>query len=167
MSDEEAVEVDFDVEALQGEFKGKLIDAPKIPRPMPGPPQPIGHRITVVEHVSHQTQGEEATSAKRTFTRKVESDEQVYSRRCKVDEEWTPLDTGWNKTYSMLYITNDEKRGEGPELELKFSTDNSMCCWSIPAGEPFRGSPKLGPEAVVVIRSTKGIARYTINAYPE
>jgi hypothetical protein len=67
-------------------------------------------RIGVVESVYCQQPGDNPISAESRFSRWLNTDEQPYSRKIKVTEEWQPLDWGWLKKASMLVVVNEEGR---------------------------------------------------------
>lgn len=69
------------------------------------------NRITVVENVYHQvlSRNEQPTQyGPKPFVIELETDEQVYSRRLIITEEWSELDLGWIAKAKMFILWNDE-----------------------------------------------------------
>ena len=75
----------------------------------------VPDRLTVVERVYHQPGGEEAICELTRFTRLLSTNEQVYTRKGKVEQEWKPLDVGWfsESCCGLLLLSNLE--GEFPD----------------------------------------------------
>lgn len=67
-------------------------------------------RITVVEQVYFQQDGQQPVTAESRFGRQLASDEQPYVRRYRVGPEWRPLDCGWVADAAQLVLLNDEGR---------------------------------------------------------
>jgi hypothetical protein len=87
------------------------------------PPSPVG-RLAVVATVYHVPQDDEPVSVQYQFDRSVRSDEQTYTRRVKIGEQWTPLDHGWVEQAGMVVVSNDEGRflKANPTIEEKAET---------------------------------------------
>ena len=64
-------------------------------------------RLTVVEHVYHQIQGDAPTSIEAKYSTPLESDEQVYTRQTIATETPEQLDIGWIKDWQLLIIENN------------------------------------------------------------
>lgn len=141
----------------------------------------IPDRLTVVENVYHQTQGEDPFHISTTFERKLQTQEQPYSRTTSVGEEWEQLDCGWlGDNVGMLIIANnegkfariptEEEREEVAKRVLiigyRYRDLDSPACdaWEIPPGESFRGSPTNSKS--LYIKSLSGRTKYTINLIP-
>jgi hypothetical protein len=94
------------------------------PLPMPEPPnennwkRPFKGRVTVVEHLYHQTDGEPSQTSS-TYSLWLDSDEQPFCRRFKVASAWSDLPKGWIEPdkCSVLVLTNT---GESP-IEITFA----------------------------------------------
>jgi len=143
----------------------------------------IPDRITVVELVYHQVNGEEdATCSEARFSRQLEtSGEYPYVRHTKATEEWQHLDLGWiaDVGCSMLTIENNEgyfkqrlpTEDEKTEvdkkaIELGYSPYASpiLSCFLIPPKESFRCCPSNAKD--LMIRCQSGEAKYTLTVFP-
>lgn len=125
-------------------------------------------RLTVVEHVYHQAPGVEATTTDSAFARNLSTDEQPYSRTCKVGTEWQPLDCGWLKESSMLTLKN-----EGTSLLLIGQQTTHAACLTddvaafarLRAGESCRFLPEN--QGGLRICAVKHEGRMTLTLFPE
>lgn len=138
-------------------------------------------RITVVETVYHQAPGQQPTSVECRHTKSLDSDEQPYTRRVKVGQEWQALDCGWLEEASLLVLSNakeqfavnptDEQRQEAEarvvEVGIAAEDDDTRITplFLIAPGDTFRGQP-LGVKAIK-LRCRKGEATVTINLFPK
>ena len=132
-------------------------------------------RLTVVETVYHQNPKEQPTCVDSRHTQVIEGDEQVWQRRCKVGEEWTPIDQGWIEACSCFHVRNDEGRflinptdAEREEvaarvLEIAFA-GQVQHAWLVRPGMTFRGEPSEARS--LLIRCRSGEARYTVTFFP-
>ncbi|MFA5376323.1 MAG: hypothetical protein WC455_11315 [Dehalococcoidia bacterium] len=121
------------------------------------------NRITVVEHVYHQVAGHDPTAIDSVFTREVTETEQVYTRKSPkgLSTEWEPLDTGWVKDPSMIFICNDAKEGT---IEIMFLGGAVMDRLLVLPSETQRLTV---PDATRLrIRRQEGIGQYTLTAIP-
>lgn len=148
--------------------------------PPVAPTRPVKDRITVVEMVYHQHYGDSPTSLEHRYTRWLDSDEQVFTRRSKAIESWEPVDYGWIDPHKcgLLVLTNqegnftrtnptDEEREEAAAkvIELAYETLNGISPpWYVLPGESMRAHPSNLDQ--LMIRSQSGKARYTLNLYP-
>lgn len=132
-------------------------------------------RITVVQHIYHQSTGEQPTQIDNNFTRNLETIDQPYVRRCKATETKQKLDCGWLQDVSRIIIINEEgtnlqvvptdgerKATAAKILELSFQENGPG--WLILPGESFHGSPS--DVSNLLIRSLSGITKYTLHALP-
>jgi len=139
-----------------------------------GPPASLKARVTVVEHVYHQLPDEQPLEIEARFSRYLDSDEQLYTRRLKLSTEWELLDTGWVHKPSTIVLRNeegkftqvkptDEERAEATKhvVEVRVG-DEGEAQWYVPCGESFRGSPSRP----VYVRSRVPHTRATIWAIP-
>ncbi len=137
----------------------------------------IPDRLTVVEMVHHQTQDEDPFTVETRFERKLETQEQPYSRTTTVGEKWTPLDCGWlGDNVGMLVITNkeggfttlptEEERQELAKKIVAVQYDGGFedSYWVILPGESMRGMPLFA--SGLLIRSLHGKIKYTISLIP-
>lgn len=69
----------------------------------------MSSRITVVEQVIWQEEGEQPVSFTTRFSRSVGSKEQPYSRKLLIGPSWVKLDLGWVEDPGMLLIYNGSK----------------------------------------------------------
>ncbi len=135
--------------------------------------------LTVAGMVYHrESPTEEATSHDLTFSRVLSTQEQPYGpRKCKVDENWTPLDYGWlaDKPISMILIKNlegkfpqtqptEQERLDASAKALEVGYEASEDGFSVLVGETQPFSPS-NPSALR-IRSKSGIAQYSITVIP-
>jgi hypothetical protein len=131
-------------------------------------------QLVVVETIYHAATGCEPTAAESRFARKLETDEQPYTRRITVTQEWQQVDTGWITEAGMLRLAN--KEGEGLQVQptaeeraamaskiVELSVDGSAP-WLIFPGESFRGMPSELESLRVRCRS--GEARCLITIFP-
>ncbi len=63
-------------------------------------------RLTCVDLVYHQILPEQPISVEARFARELKTDEERFSRKQKLTEDWVPLETGWVKKASMLVLKN-------------------------------------------------------------
>jgi hypothetical protein len=70
-----------------------------------------GNHITVVEAIYYTAEGQQPTAVETRFTRRVTSDEQVWTRRIKIGAEWVRLDTGWLDKPSLVVLSNEAGKG--------------------------------------------------------
>jgi hypothetical protein len=133
----------------------------------------VNSRFTVIETVYHHSTDTEPTSVEAKFVRFLRSDDQPYKRKCKAQEAWSLIDTGWVESPSLLSIVNEEGRflQVNPTKEqreaidaavLEISFDGATAHMYVPPGETFRVSPLVR----IHVRSRKGEAKYTVFAVP-
>lgn len=72
------------------------------------PAAAAGH-LSVVEQLYHEAP-DHPTPHGHQFSRRLETDEQAYSRTLKVGPDWRPLDCGWVRKVGMLLLVNAEGR---------------------------------------------------------
>lgn len=94
---------DADAEIIDKRLARKIIRKENL-RPVVVPEIPS--RMTVVERIYHQLKDEQPTSVRRTFTVKLESDEDPFSRKMAVGTEWKVLDLGYVQDVGILYLVN-------------------------------------------------------------
>jgi hypothetical protein len=117
-------------------------------------------RLNVIECVYFQSPLHEPTCIETRHGRFLDTEEQPYSRRMLVGEEWTPVDTGWiGEECGLLVVRNHElrrvripTRDEQAEdatrvVEVNFEGLPDAYSWLVLNGESMRGLP----------RSTKGL----------
>ncbi len=136
----------------------------------------VKDHLTVVETVYHRQYGEEATAVESRFTRELQTQEQSYTRRLKVEEEWRSLDTGWIIQVGMLVIQNTEgkflqqipseaDKAEALKKTIEIKHDGSEGCWLILPGESIRVCPS--DASSLRIRCQLGTARFTVHIFPK
>lgn len=134
-------------------------------------------RVTVVGSMYFQGSEGERASAHTQYQRVLESTEQVYERRCKVGEEWEPVDLGWldkdgaaaiihikNEEGTFKTVPTEEEVLESEEKVLELAFRDTADCWLIRPTDTFRGEPLSMNE--LMIRCRKGTARYSIFLVP-
>ena len=137
----------------------------------------IRDRITVVETVYYQPQGDDATAIDGSYSRELNSHEQIYRRNCEVGEEWEPLDSGWIDRAGLLVVKNTEglnqqrmPTGEEKEelkrkvLQIAYKGEED-CCWLIPPGESMRGLPSH--IKCLVVRCKRGTCSFSVHVIPD
>ena len=135
-------------------------------QPPPAKSQPtVRHRLTVVEHISHQINGGNPTSVGATYSKTLNVEEEVYIRKTKSTGEKTPLDCGWlaGKPICMLHLKNEES-GVTPDnlktIEL-WMMETRICV--IPPGEAARFCPA---EISMLTLCSLSPAKYTLSLIP-
>ena len=142
------------------------------------PQKKIADRVTVVETIYHQVQGEQPTTIESRYSRNLKTDEQLYQRRFTVTEDWVLLDLGWaGNNISLLHISNEE--GKFPHkiptpeeieevarrvIEVSYAPTSGMG-WSIPPGESIRGIPTRVES--LFLRCVCGKAKCVLTLVPE
>lgn len=114
-------------------------------------------RLTVVESVYHQINGEQPTIVDPGYTVPIKSDEQPYIRRLTITDSWQPLDCGWINKASLLVLQNTER---DPSKRIELS--NGVY---IPVGASVR--LYVNDIHELKIRCVEGNGRAVINLYPE
>jgi len=135
------------------------------------PTKPTPRQITVVEGVYHMGVDVPTSGVDNRFSRQVESDEQPYSRRYTIGDNWTNLDFGWIERPGMLVISNEEGKflQRNPTDEEKKDIAGRIVeiagtpPWLILPGESFRGVPAATPVQVIC---RKGSAKIVVTVMP-
>ena len=162
--------------------EGELYAIPVRAKPSPA-------RLTIVSVVYHQPLGEEPHSFPHKISRPLLTDEQAYTRKLKVTQEWQPIDIGWLTSLSLLLITNEEgKYATQPSEEEKLAISQKVLeigfqgkvnyppaydlsslfptpVFLIGPGDSFSASP-CDCESLY-LRCQSGVAKVTINAFPK
>lgn len=148
-------------------------------------PKEVPDRLTVVETVYHQPWGEEPVAVESRFSRDLQTRNQLFERRCRVGEDWQPLECGWLGEAGMLVIENregrflqrvptDEEReaAAAKVLEVGWEPDGATmhdppatAQWIIPPGESIRGQPATLKS--LRLRCRSGECRFTVYLLPE
>lgn len=138
-------------------------------------------RITVVEQVAYQQEGESPTSIESHFSRWLESTEQPYQRRLTVGPDWLPLDRGWLHQYPrVLFLLRNDG---GPPVQRVLSIEETRrrdeltveigACFDsekIPVVQVRSGEScrfELGRSASLYLRCPTGESRILITLFPE
>lgn len=147
----------------------------------PPPKRDMRPRITVVQQIYHQVQGNDPTVLDGGFTRWLDSDEQPFLRKCKASEGWQKLEVGWIEQAGQLTIVNgagkphnfvqpseEEKKAEGLKvLEVGIEVDgNVVPCWQVPPGENLRAMP-LCELSRIMVRCRQGEVRFSVFLIPK
>lgn len=140
------------------------------------PVQPvIKARITIVGHLYFQEPGGSPTLLDHAYQVNVDSDEQPFTRKFKVGQEWRKLDLGWNEDPSMIEISNEvpflsqqpteEERKEikSRVLEMGVATDDDILLqWLIPVGDWLRFVPYAAGNLRIRCRCGEAIVILTV-----
>lgn len=108
-------------------------------------------RITVVDMISFQADGEQPKGVQSRFERWLKSDDDLFTRRIKLTEEWSKLDTGGVAGVGMLVIenlpvkfavqpTNEERQAALAKI-VELSYRPGPAEWFILPGESMRSQP--------------------------
>jgi hypothetical protein len=140
----------------------------------------VPDRVTVVQHVYHQSPDDQPFAVTTGFNRYLATKEQAYQRKTKVGTDWESLDTGWLNQASLLLIKNEEgkftqqtpseeEREEsqrkvievacGPNLPANHEPD-----WLVLPQEEIRVTP--ADLSRIRIRCQYGIAYFTVTLIP-
>lgn len=122
-------------------------------------------RIVVVENVYHQTEETNPVMVESRFSKKINSQEQPYTRIMKVGPPLVPVDLGWLKDapLSMLLLQNASPKGEkGSTVEVCGRTP--VADYILPPGESLRVQPVEG--FAPLLRCPEGQAKVIVTAYP-
>lgn len=100
------------------------------------------NRITVLNTVHHECQGEQPRTIQSAYSDGLQTDEEAYTRRHKAEQVRYPLDTGWipPDKAGLIIIENLEGRDllvnlseeekqllAGKYLELRLDPDSKQC----------------------------------------
>jgi hypothetical protein len=112
----------------------------------------INDRITARIDVYHEQRDEPPKDFHIIFSGlSNQSEEDVYSRKMEVTEEWTPVDKGWVSDVGFVLLTNTKKKyrvnPDGDEIEsekkkiIRIRTDKIGDGWRVEKGMFFFGHP--------------------------
>jgi len=131
--------------------------------------------LTIVEQIYHRSVDDEPISFDNRFSRVLETDETVYTRRLKLNTQWTAIDLGYIDNPSLILIVNRE--GIFPTVKpTQSELDNanrrminvkyidSECGFLVPAKESLRLVPTDASQ--LVLCSLWGTARCLIHVFP-
>lgn len=120
------------------------------------------NRITVVQHVYHQSEDSgEPLAVDSTYGRQLMSGEELYTRTIKVGTAEIPLDLGWVPVQDsgLLLISN---AGDKNTVEVLV---NGVPFAVILPGESARWSPHQN--AIITIRSPGGASKLNVVSVPK
>lgn len=102
------------------------------------------HRLTVVSHVYHQTNGGDATDVHCTYNLALKIDEETYRRRQRLMPGVNPIDLGWCRDLGveLVHVENPDKTYE---IRLGFGSIAPVI--RIPPRGHIYFSPMEGVEA--------------------
>lgn len=164
------------------QVKGSLSGGGKKRVINPNPPPTNINRLTVVEMLYHQQGVLNPESFQHNYSRELKTDEQTYGpRRDKVGEEWQELKLGWfsdkGLNCGLLRIVNEEggqqQRIPTPEQLAETAAKVIEYCYKGGEAKPFLLHPqescRVYPSNIegLMIRCRKGVAKYTVVAFPE
>lgn len=139
-------------------------------------------RVTVSYRIYYEHQGDGPRGVERSYNELVPAQDEPWSRRCKADEAWQPLDLGWfeEKTHGHLVIENLQGQNQStipsPEeradtakriLELGIWVVSSGVCVpfaTLLPGGVFAGRLKNVPR--MRIRSQHDTALFRLHYFP-
>jgi hypothetical protein len=127
-------------------------------------------RISVNESIYHQEYGGSQPTPNKPirFGRDIDTDEQPYSRKITVTEEWKPIEKGWIEKCGLLTIENLEAFKKDPDktIEVGVGVEGNIYRFTqIRAGEGMRLDPiEFG---ALRIHCCKGSVKALITLYPE
>lgn len=133
--------------------------------------------LSAVFMIYHQQSGESPTAVDGRWSRGMEGDEQPYSRKVVLGEDWQPIDCGWCKDGAGYVVienlegknlqaqpTPEERRAISERVvEIGFGENPAACLFVLP-GESHPLSPTDASE--IVLRCRKGKAKATVTVYP-
>ena len=130
-------------------------------------------RITIVEHVYHQVSNEDVSHFQATYEEQLSSNEQVYSRRYQITDEWKPLDLGWfeSKDVGRILIKNEgygyRDKNPSPEeiasdLDQIVYVDNLI----IHPLDTLRFCPCISSITGMKVRAKHSTSKITITVFP-
>lgn len=141
-------------------------------------------RLTVVEHIYHQSPGDPSVPCENRYTKILESSEQPFRRTLEIGEEWTAIPYGWvpHDGCSLLAIVNEV--GKRPQVIPTDAEVEEMASRKIIVGIaspssptphtilfsiPYKESSRIpSPSSLkdYLVRSSKGKARYSVYIFP-
>jgi hypothetical protein len=146
--------------------------------------EPAGSKLTVVEQIYHHSPTSGSYSLDCRSSRSLKTDEQPYSRRMKVDEQWQKIDIGWVEKPSLVVVENREGQfmQVQPTKEEREATAKKVLEFSfaerrgvavvvsdpdvlIHPGTSFRFCPAMPCD--MLIRCQSGEAKVSVTAFPE
>lgn len=136
------------------------------------------NRLTTTTDTYHESQDNPPTQISFGFERLLKTDEEVYSRRLVVGEEWVPLDCGWLEKASLIVIRNvlvplkvnptEEEALAISQREIWLTQDENPTenspHWVIHPGEGFQGSPSSLSD--IHLRCRKGQVKVSLSIIP-
>lgn len=135
-------------------------------------------QLTIITSVYHQYSGQNPEASDYRVCRMLESDEQVWTRRMKVNAiGWRPLDLGWyhSQPAGMVVLVQDKTLAGKPPTRvivglapgaanLPPNSEAYPLAYLLP-GDPLRIVPALDLSKLVV-RSESGEVLVTLKIYP-
>lgn len=142
-------------------------------------PQPVIARITVLDTINYVPVSGATLPVQTNYNRLLKTDEQPYTRNCRIGEQWVKLDSGWLTEASQLKVSNEEgrfpvvyptqeERAESMErvveIGLCIAADPPVRFALIRPGESCRFEP--ADLSRLYLRCRKGTARVTVTVIP-
>lgn len=148
------------------------------PEPIEKEKEPILGRVTVTGGVYYQLNDRDAVRYGRNFQRFVRTEEDPYTRRIKVDENWQLLNFEWNKERLGLFIIENIGQPrpthnpdpstipskESLEVHLRYVGDKHH--WVIPLKEWDKFTPEKCTCHKIEIRCLGGPSYIILHAFP-
>lgn len=133
-------------------------------------------RITARIDVYHETYDEQPEDFHHVFSELTnQSEEEVYSRKIKVTEEWTAIDTGWISEVGCILLKNTDKKykllPDEDEIEsekkkiVRIRTGKTGAGWIVGKGMFFFGYPS--DEETTEIKCEFETTTVELNIFPK
>ena len=137
----------------------------------------VKDRLNVVFNASHEHFGDQPFGINLIFSKFLESNEQVYTRRVEATEEWQPIDMGWMEDVgaSMVVIENLEGKGLVVNPTKKQQEDINSRVLEVSYNQNSKESDEVPPTGFCVrfpssplyIRCRGGTAWYRVTCIPK
>lgn len=141
-------------------------DEPPPPGPIPSAvdePHAPPARLTVVSSFYHQPPDGEARAFHYQYEHPLLSEEEPYSRRVKLTEEWVKLDKGWIEEASCVVVVPQGKPDDGQTIEVSCGHEPPVPCHLVPPGGWHFHPADAGP---VYFRVTSGKMTCVVTVLP-
>ncbi len=139
----------------------------------------VPDQLSVVLRFTHQREGEDSNGFDAVHSRILETEEQPYSRKLTIGEEWKEVDFGWltGKT-GFVVIQNteglrlrvnqsdDEKADTAKRIIRLVAPDVEDNCFNPWLIHPYGGIHAGTPTGRLRIRCQHDTARYTLTVIP-
>ena len=132
-------------------------------------------RMGVVQYIYHQHPNQQSTGTSSRFSCSLSSKEQVYFRQLEATDMWKPIDHGWLKEVSLIYIENnarytgfgnptDDEKEQLSKQVLEVRYNDSKHFFPIIPNQSLAFTSSSVRD--LVIRSRSQTAPYTLYLFP-